>query len=377
VLGVGIASLLSDIGHESATSLLPGILRGLGAKPAALGFIEGTADLFSSLAKLYAGRTAWRLPNLRRPAALGYVITGATNGVFAIAANWWQILGGRIVAWTARGYRGPLRDTLLAQAATRESFGKAFGLERGMDQVGAIIGPLLVAALVPGILNASLMLWVAGGFGVLAGLSILTLTRQKEVAEQKQARPVPLTPQYKKFLAAVAVFGAGDFSRTMLIWWASAGLGTGKAALLYMIYNVVTSVSAPVLGHLADKVGARRVLLCGYLVSAAAHAPLLWGEAVWASALCAFALSGLYISCEEVCEKAAAAHYLRDSQRAYGFSVLAALNGVGDFVASAVVGLLWTYSGYPAGAALAMLLSVAGVGLLWRAIKPNPPAVSN
>src|SRR5271154_4125765 len=115
VLGIGLASLFSDWGHEAATAILPAFLESLGAPAIALGVIEGVSDGLSSFAKLAGGFVADR-PRWRRPTAIvGFLATAVTTFGYAFAQSWPAVLVLRAFGWMGRGSRGPSRDTLLAE----------------------------------------------------------------------------------------------------------------------------------------------------------------------------------------------------------------------------------------------------------------------
>ena len=133
VLGIGLASLFSDVGHEMATTAMPALLATLGASSAVLGLIEGLADGLSSFAKLFSGLYSDRLRRRKPLAVAGYVVTASAMASFALATTWWHVLLGRVAGWIGRGARGPVRNTLLAEATTPDTYGRAFGLERAMD----------------------------------------------------------------------------------------------------------------------------------------------------------------------------------------------------------------------------------------------------
>src|ERR1700722_14313708 len=102
VLGIGLASLFSDWGHEAATSILPAFLASLGAPPIALGVIEGVSDGFSSFAKLAGGGIADR-PKWRKPTGIaGYCATGLSTFAYAFAQSWPAILVLRALGWIGR-----------------------------------------------------------------------------------------------------------------------------------------------------------------------------------------------------------------------------------------------------------------------------------
>src|SRR5436190_19437667 len=123
VMGMGVTSLLSDLGHETATSVLAGFLAALGAPAYALGIIEGLADALSSFVKLGAGWWGDRLGHRKAIVTTGYALTGSAMGLFAFAAGWPLVLVGRVLAWFGRGIRGPLRDAILAESVAARDRG--------------------------------------------------------------------------------------------------------------------------------------------------------------------------------------------------------------------------------------------------------------
>src|SRR5271155_1605458 len=141
VLGIGLASLFSDWSHEIASAILPAFLASIGAGAAWLGLIEGVADGLSSFAKTASGLYTDKLARRKPIAVVGYLVTALGTASFALASNAWHVLVARSCAWLGRGVRTPVRKALLAAAVTKETYGRAFGFERMMDTVGAIIGP--------------------------------------------------------------------------------------------------------------------------------------------------------------------------------------------------------------------------------------------
>src|SRR5712671_1696615 len=142
VLGVGLTSLFSDWSHETATAVLPAFLAAIGAGPAWLGAIEGIADGLSSFAKLAAGHYTDRLKRRKALAVFGYAFTAIATASFGIATHALHVLLGRCAAWLGRGVRSPAKKALLAADVPAGAYGRAFGLERLMDTLGAILGPL-------------------------------------------------------------------------------------------------------------------------------------------------------------------------------------------------------------------------------------------
>src|SRR5438552_9817904 len=173
VLGIGLASLFSDWSHEIATTVLPAFLASMGVAAAWLGLIEGVSDGLSSFAKMASGYYTDRLQRRKLIAVAGYVVTALGTASFGLATSAWHVLVARSCAWFGRGVRTPVRKALLAGAVTKETYGRAFGFERMMDTLGAIVGPasaffllqavnhhyptLFAFTLIPGLIATALM----------------------------------------------------------------------------------------------------------------------------------------------------------------------------------------------------------------------------
>src|SRR5437870_1180863 len=130
-----------------ATTAMPALLATLGAGSAVLGLIEGLADGLSSFAKLLSGLYSDRLRRRKPLAVVGYFVTASGMASFALATQWWHVLLGRVGGWLGRGARTPVRNVLMTEATTPETYGRAFGFERAMDSAGAIVGPSLALLL--------------------------------------------------------------------------------------------------------------------------------------------------------------------------------------------------------------------------------------
>lgn len=374
VLGIGLASLFSDIGHEMATTAMPLLLAAIGANAAILGLIEGLADGVSSFAKLLSGLYSDRLRRRKPLAVAGYFVTGAGMASFAIATRWWHVLLGRVFGWLGRGARTPVRNVLLTEATTPETYGRAFGLERAMDSAGAVIGPALALLL----LATVGMRWMFALVlipGLIAGLLIAFVVREKEHAPQPHVRlwggMKALPKDFRLFLLGVGIAGLGDFSNTLLILWAteafSAKYGLEQAATLAMLFyvgfNVIYTASCYVTGIFADRFPKKWVLTAGYVIAVIpAVFLMLPGDSFWKFGV-VFAASGLYMGIWETTENSTAASLLPAKVRGIGFGTLATVNGVGDLLSSVLVGLLWVIS--PAWAmSYVIITSLTGAAII-------------
>jgi MFS family permease len=386
VLGIGLASLFSDWSHEIATTVMPAFLATMGVAAAWLGLIEGVSDGLSSFAKMASGYYTDRLRRRKPIAVAGYLVTAFGTASFGLATAAWHVLMGRAMARLGRGVRTPIRKALLAASVTKETYGRAFGFERMMDTLGAIVGPasaffllqavhhhyptLFALTLIPGLLAAALI-----GF----------------VVREKERKPVPhisfgaslraLPKGYRRFLVAVGLFGMGDFAHTLLILLATVKLtptlGAAKAASiatgLYVLHNVLYAAVSMIAGWLADRMNKGLLLASGYFMAAImALGVILLPMTVWTLAL-TFLIGGVYFGIEETLEDSFCAELVPEPYHGMAFGTLATVNGIGDFVSSVVVGLLWTAWGTPVAFAYSGILFVLGGGLVLRA----SPAIPN
>jgi sugar phosphate permease len=357
-----------------ATAAMPALLVSLGASSGLLGLIEGTADGFSSFAKLFVGNYCDRLHSRKPLAVAGYFVTASAMASFALATQTWHVFAGRVLGWMGRGARSPIRSVLLSEATEPATYGRAFGFERAMDSAGAVLGPALSLGLVAliGIRQMFVLTLIPG---LLAVASIVFLVKEKshkpDLRHGFWHGMGSLPREFRKYLIGVGIAGIGDFSNTLLILWATQAwtpsMGLTRAATLamtfYVGYNIVYSACCYISGHLADYFPKQWVLAVGYSMAVIPATALMEpGSSLFKFAII-FGFSGLYMGVWETLEQTTAATLLSPKNRGAGFGVLATVNGIGDFIASAAVGSLWMVS-----PKLAMMLvivaSVAGAAVI-------------
>lgn len=353
--GIGAASLLSDAGHEIPTSLLPGFLTStLGAPAAALGLIEGIADGTAGLARLAGGALADDPVRRRSSAIAGYATTPVLSALIAGATAVWQVGVLRIGAWAARGLRVPARNALLADLVPRAAYGRAYGFERAMDNVGAILGPLIAVLLVTAVgVRGAIALSIIPGLLALAAITYAI--RRIGSPQQRERTPIRLQirpvfgGELGRSMATISAFELGNVAATLLILRATELLAqtSGRddavriALLLYAGYNACASGSSIVAGHVADRVGPRRTFIAGVGAFALAYAIFGAGpDVAWLAV--AFGFAGIGIGLVETSEHAAVASSSRESIRGSAFGILAGTQSLGNLAASGIGGLLWT-----------------------------------
>jgi MFS family permease len=361
-------------------AILPLFLTAIGAPAFALGIIEGVSDALSSFAKLFGGWLGDKVHRRRGWAALGYLVTGITTGLYGLFGGWPWILFVRAIGWAGRGLRSPLHDAILTDSVPGAARGRAFGFDEAADTAGAILGPLaalvIISLLAPslGQLGAyHVGFWLAAIPGVLAAVSILLLVQETPhpllggVTFVNTLRRLP--PPFRRYLAAIFIFGCGDFSHTLLILYAVQSLtpllgpGAGLLAIqLYTLHNVLYAAGAFPAGALADRFGKRGFLIAAYMLAIVMNLILVVAEPTVGSLVIVFALGGAAYAIQQSLERAIAADMVPVEVRSTGFGTLATINGMGDLVSSLAVGLLW--SAFSAQAAFAFSLALTAAGTL-------------
>jgi MFS family permease len=384
--GVGLTSLFSDWSHEIATAILPAFLASIGAGAGWLGIIEGVSDGLSSLTKLAAGHYTDRLQHRKPVVVVGYMLTTLGTGAMAFAFRASHVLLARVTAWLGRGVRTPGRKALLAAGVSSTAYGRAFGFERMMDTLGAIVGPLTALWLLQWTSHnyRHVFLWslIPGVLAVACfGLLVRESYNRTPTDHSFWAGLRNLPSSFRQFLLAVGIFGLGDFSHTLLILYATQALAPqrGKAAaasiavVLYLLHNTFYALSAYVGGWIGDQVPQRKFILAAGYGLAFAMALILVGGPLHLFLLGAvFALGGIFVGIEEALEDSITAELVPAAQHGMAFGTMAAVNAVGDFASSFTVGLLWSRSSHSVAFSLAGAFFLVGAVLVLRScLKPN------
>jgi MFS family permease len=377
--GIGVASLLADAGHEIPTALLPAFLTStLGAPASALGLIEGVSDGLAGGARFAGGALADDAHRRRATAVGGYASTAVLSALVGVATSAWQVGVLRAGAWASRGLRVPSRNALLADTVPASAYGRAYGFERAMDNLGAIIGPLLALALIGlvGVRTAILLSAIPGLLAVAAIVYAISHTARPKQREREPIRikikPV-LRGELGRILGAISVFELGNIAATLMILRATDLLEPGRstdsaaqiAIALYVLYNVAATVTSVPAGRAADLRTPIRVLGGGIAAFALAYAGFAFTGASVALLAACFIAAGIGIGAVETAEHSAVATLAANDVRGSSFGALAAIQSFGNLIASALAGLLYTVVSptsaflFPAGAMVAAALTLA------------------
>lgn len=371
---LGLTSLLNDAASDMIYPLLPLFLAGsIGAGTVALGIIEGAAEATASLLKLVTGHLSDRARRRKPFVVVGYVIATAVRPLLALAGSAGAVLAIRMTDRLGKGIRSSPRDALIADVVEPRQRGRAFGVHEAMDHAGAVVGPLVAAALLGLGFSLPVVFVAALVPGVLACLVIGFLVREPPHPEPiaaavlaPVAAPAPAPPllarPFVAYLAAVGVFSLGGSADAFLIMRAhELGLSQAGIPLLWAFHNACKAVATAHGGALADRFGRRRAVALGWLVYALVYAGFAWATSL--SALIAlFALYAVHYALSAGAQKALVADLVPAARRARGYGAYHLVVGLALLPASALFGLVYLRWGagvaFAAGASLALLAVV-------------------
>ncbi len=373
VKGFSAASFFSDFGHELATALIPGFLTALGAPPIALGLVEGVSLLAQSAAGLWGGALADQSRHRQPWVVVGYLAT-ALKALMALVFWWPWIVVIRTLAWTGRGMRGPIRNTLLAEEVPQAHRGRAYGFREAWDTAGAVLGPVAALLLVATLGSRTLLAWTAVP-GALAMVVVLWWVRDHRPPKPHATPGTAVSPAYRRGLVALARFQLGWVAPTLFILRVERAVphsGVVTAILLYVVFNVFYAACAYPAGIWADKVGAGAVLwmagALGVLTLAGFALPgvhvLVWGVL--------FAAAGAVTAGWESARQPWMLGRMTPGERGRGFGRVEASLGVSQLIANVAVAGVWTLVGPTWAFALAALMAAQGTFSLWSAHRAAP-----
>jgi MFS family permease len=370
---LGIVSFLTDVSSDMIVPLLPLFITSvLGAGPAAIGVIEGVAEATASFLKLASG--AWSDRSARKkPLVLwGYGLASVVRPLIAFSTSWTHVLFIRFSDRIGKGIRTSPRDALIAGSVAEGERGRAYGFHRGMDNLGAALGPLIAFLLLSiwGLSYRSIFL-LAAIPGIAAVLALYFFVKETDAPISGKGfnlRDGALPPVYRRFLVALALFTLGNASDSFIILRAvDAGVPVKYIPLLWGAFHVVKSSLSMYGGILSDRFGRRRMILAGWTVYALVYAA--WGVTtgpVWMVAI--FLVYGLYYAACEGAERALVADLVPQERRGTAFGWFHLVVGICALPASVIFGILWKEFGAPAAFGVSAGLALAAAVVLFLSI---------
>ena len=387
---LSLVSLFADIASEMLYPVIPLYLQQTGFSVFWIGLLEGVAGFTAGISKGYFGKlsdekglrlpfvkggyllSAVSKPMLAVPAAIGMVAIGTAFKLWIFFARSLDRLG--------KGLRTAARDALLSKEATPATKARVFGFHRGMDTLGATLGPLITLGLLfyyPG--RYTTIFYLAFIPGLLSVLLIFLLREKKEPASTLRkgnffsffAYWRIATPSYKRLISALVLFAIANSSDVFLLLRAKQITGSDNFTIIaYIFYNLVYALGSYPMGIVADRVGKKKVFLGGLFLFAVVYGGFMWNGSV-AGVYVLFFLYGLYSASTEGIAKAWITNIAHDHDTGTAIGFYTSLESVASLMASVIAGILWSSAGSSYLFLFSSVLTVAVIVYLWKTYRTD------
>lgn len=384
VIRLGWVSFFADVSSEMLYPIVPIFLTSvLGAPVSAIGLIEGVAEAVASLLKSYFGALSDALGRRKPFVFSGYVFSALSKPLIAAAGGWPLVLVARSLDRLGKGMRTAPRDALLADSVPPESLGRAFGWHRGMDTMGAVVGPLIALWMLASFHGSLRLAFVAAFVPGLAG-ALLVLSVPENAPSRAGGRPaarpstaaVPLPASFLMYMLGWGLFSAANSSDMFLLLRSKEiGFSNTGTVSLYVLYNIIYAAASPYLGTLADRIGRKHVVVGGLGVFAAVYAGFALATKSW-HMWSLYAVYGLYVAATDGAGKALASDLVPRESRGRALGILGTVTGLASLAASVVAGQLWSRVGSWAAFAFGAGGALIGGAVIAMTVRERSRSVS-
>ncbi|HIH07519.1 MAG TPA: MFS transporter [Candidatus Nitrosotenuis sp.] len=369
---LGLVSFFTDFSSEMVFGILPYfIVSTLGLSRAFLGVLDGSSELSSYAFRMLSGTLSDKVGKRKTLVLCGYGLSTVSKPFFSLSGSWFDTFLIRNSDRIGKGIRTAPRDALISESVSASKQGRAFGLHRTLDQMGAIVGPLVAFVLLQVIDLRSIFL-VSLIPGIVAVLILIFFVKEKPKVKTSATRIFSLfgsalkgNKQFVFFLSVSAIFSAGAFNFSFVLL-RSSDLGVDKnfIPLIYLAINVAhTAIGFPI-GVLSDKIRKELVILLSYAIFGISLFLMSIGHGVIFAYLIA-AVFGLYVGISETVSRAIVPRFVGPELRGTAFGIYNLSSGVAFFASNVIFGFLWDSFGLNTGLMYSSIMTgIASIGLV-------------
>ncbi len=348
IILLGVVSLFADMTYEGSRSITGPYLAILGASAVTVGFVAGFGELSGYVLRFFSGKLADRTRSYWSITIGGYLINLMAVPLLALAGSWEVAAVLIIIERMGKGLRVPSRDVMLSHASSQVGHGWGFGLHEALDQIGAILGPLIVAAVL--FYHGSYQI----GFAFLllpALLAIVILVISRFLYPHPHDLEVVTPPLdtkglkrvYWLYVIAAALIAAGfaDFALIAYHFQKTALISAGFIPIFYAVAMGVDGIAALVFGRLFDKVGLSIMIVVAVL--SAFFAPMVFLGGFYLAFL-GMIIWGISMGAQESIMRSSVAVMSEVKKRGSAYGIFNTVFGVSWFIGSLIMGILYTFS---------------------------------
>jgi len=341
----GLTSFLTDTSVKMVYSVMPMFLLSIGASKTSLSLIEGIAESTAALVKTLTGFWSDKIGKNKPFMLIGYGISALVIPLYSFVISPIQVLYLRFIERFGKGIRTAPRDSLIAGSVLNGETGKSFGLQKAMDNSGAIAGPLIAFLLLsscPG--NYRIIFLLAGIPAILSILVIIFGIKEARKSREnlfKKFHFKDFPKSFYLFLVIIFIFTLGNSTDALLLVKANeAGVKVAFIPLVYLITSIVSVLLAIPVGTLSDRIGKEKILITGFLI----YAIVYYGFGVAGNTgtiVALFALYGFYSAATDGIQKAFISDITDKNKQGTGMGIYNALLGITLLPASLIAGVLY------------------------------------
>lgn len=346
---LGLVSFFTDFSSEMVFGILPYFVTSiLGLSRTFLGLLDGSSELSSYAFRMISGTISDKIGKRKPLVILGYGLSTISKPFFSFANNWFDTFLIRNADRVGKGIRTAPRDALISESVPDAKHGKAFGLHRTLDQLGAIAGPL-AAFLLLQIVDIRTIFLFSLVPSAIAVLILIFLVKEK--TSSKIGNTVKIFSLFGKalknnrpfvfFLVISGIFGAGAFNFSFVLLRSSElGVEKNYVPLVYLAINVAHAAIGLPIGALSDRIRKEFVILISYGIFGISL--FLMSIAYDTStAYVVAAVFGLYLGISETVQRAIIPRFVDSNLRGTAFGIYNLVSGIAFFAGNVIFGFLW------------------------------------
>jgi MFS family permease len=344
---LGLISLFTDFASEMLYPVTPLFLAALGASMSVIGLIEGLAEITAGILKGFFGILSDKINKRAIFVKIGYTLSGLVKPLPGLFPSIAAIVSSRITDRIGKGIRSVPRDALLA-GASKENSGAIFGFHRGMDTLGAVVGPITALILLNFFPADYVLIYLLAIVPSVAAIIFALNVKEKNIESSVKKNNYQLksfwsnaSKEYKILLIILVLFSLVNSSDVFLILKTESVVDSDVYAILgYVFYNIIYAASSYKIGGLSDRFGKKKIFTVGMFVFSLVYLGFALSES-FLLILLLFGLYGLYASSTEGISKAWISDIVPSHFHGTAIGLVTTLSSIGVMIGSVLAGFLW------------------------------------